>query len=136
MVKLEQGPYQVRVDLARLEVGLSTHNRNPGKLLSRIPQKPGFVNYATLAQKAKVFDDRMRGTRPLGLASQGPVVVGVGGASGQSGVLAGCSLAGRDDWSNDQSNGQAGAFLKGRNSAVPRDPGSAHSETIESKRTL
>ena len=57
VVALEQGPYQVSFDLARLQVRLSTHNRNPGKLLSRIPQKPGFVNYATLAQKAKVFDD-------------------------------------------------------------------------------
>jgi len=57
VVNLEQGPYQVRVDLVRLQVGLSTHNRNPGKLLSRIPQKPGFVKYTTLAHKAKVFDD-------------------------------------------------------------------------------
>ncbi len=52
-LEFEQVDYRIRVEPARLKVGLATNTDNPGKILSRIPQTPGFVNYATLARRPR-----------------------------------------------------------------------------------
>jgi len=121
ILEFEQDNYMVRVDLSRLKVCLEVTPTRGGTMLSRIPPKPrfpavrrgrqggelpGFVPYAALAQKAKVFDDRLvaaldraawkvKGAWLLELAS----LVG-----GRVPLLAGCcSLYGRDDWESPAS---------------------------------